>query len=136
MSDEYEILFQCLGQIDPPKRLSKIILTQIAIKEKHAMLVRLCFAVAASAVSFVAMIPAFMYMFAEFYQSNFYTYVLLLFSDGSTTLLYWKEFVLSLAESLPLVGITLVLTTIFVFLGSLRLMARYRRTVFLPAQFI
>ncbi len=117
--------------IEPPERLCGNILGQIKLEERRTARLRLFFVGSVFLASFAALIPAFQYFIREFYQSGSYQYLSLLFSDGGAVLSYWKEFTLSIAESLPVLGITAVLATIFVFLGSLRLAIRDLKTAFL-----
>lgn len=64
---------------------------------------------------------------AQFTQSGFYEYASLLSSDSNILTSYWKEFTLSLTESLPLTSITLSLLLLCIMGISLRGVAyRYR----------
>lgn len=60
----------------------------------------------------------------ELTQSGFYEYLSLIFSDSGSVATYWKEFIFSLAESIPTVSIMLILTLLSLFLLSLRHIAR------------
>ncbi len=53
-------------------------------------------------------------------QTGFYEYMSLLASDGKYIGTYWKEFMLSVTESLPVTNITLSLLLVFVLLFSIR----------------
>ena len=67
------------------------------------------------------------YMLRGFYQSSFYDYFSLLFSDPDIIFTYWREFVLSLAEATPFIGITVSLITIGILLVSIRIFANNLR---------
>lgn len=127
--------FWNLSQIDPPHGLLKSILGRILREQRQHARVRLAVWVSGVLGAGAGLVPAMRYAGQEFSQSGFYAYVSLLFSDGSVVVLNsWKEFGLLLAESLPLMGVTLVLATLLVLLGSIRLMARDMKTAFLSVQ--
>lgn len=108
-------------EIEPPKELYHRILTQITLAKRRRVRIRLSLLSVTIAGSAVALIPAAQYTVKEFAQSGFYQYLLLAFSDSGTLALYWREYMFTLVESLPLIGVTLVLSGIFVLLGSLKL---------------
>jgi hypothetical protein len=81
------------------------------------------------------MIAAFRYALGSFAQSGFSTYASLLSSDGSILFLYWKEFTLSIIESLPLMSMTIFLATIFALLLSLKLTLQYLKSAYGTARF-
>ena len=59
-----------------------------------------------------------------FTQSGFYEYLSLAFSDGGAVVSYWKEFALTLADSLPVTSIILCLVAVFMLLVSIKQGAR------------
>jgi hypothetical protein len=67
------------------------------------------------------------YAAREIAVSNFPSYVSLLFSDAGSLALVWKEFLFSLVESLPLLGLTLAAAAVFALLISIRLGIRYTK---------
>ena len=71
-------------------------------------------------VSLFSLIPAFKALTLDFSQSGFYDYFSLLFSNGDSIVNFWKEFLLILAESLPVLSIALFLLLIFIFFLSLK----------------
>ena len=70
--------------------------------------------------SLVLLLPAFRALSADLKQSGFYEFFWLMFSNGSSIVFLWKEFLLSLAESLPTASIMYTLSLIFVSFLSLR----------------
>lgn len=107
--------------IDPPERLYLSILARIGSEKRRLALIRLAFFGVVAVASLVVVIPSFQYVAREFAQSGFYEYLFLIFSDSGVVLASWKEFALSLAESLPITEITIFLVTVFVFLVSAKL---------------
>ena len=84
-------------------------------------------------VSIFGLVASVRYMIREFYQSGFYTYFSLVFSDTNTIVVYWRELSLSLVETMPMVGITISLIAVCVFLISLRMLVKNTKGVFLLA---
>ncbi len=74
--------------------------------------------------SLFGLMPAFKILMANFSQSGFYEYFSLAFSSSGTLIIYWKDFLLLLAESLPAMSMILFLTLILVFLFSLKYITR------------
>ena len=131
MRQDYERLFRSLSKNEPPRQLYGSILAHIGLEQRRQARIRCMFLGTTALVSCVALIPAFQYMVQEFYQSSFYQYLSILLSDGASVIPYWKEFTLLLAESTPLFGLTIVLSTIFIFLGSLKLIAKNMKIAFI-----
>jgi len=109
-----------LTEVDPPEALSLRVLACIQAEKRRLARIRLYLFGTVSTFSFVALFPAFQYTLSEIASSGFYDYASLLISDTSSLLPYWKEFTLSLVETLPVFGIVLSLALIFLMLESLR----------------
>lgn len=130
MTDKYSELFKELNQINPPLGLGQNILAQIQLKKKHDAKVNLTFFGGAVLMSLVGSIFAFRWAGQALAQSGFYQSLSLIFSDGAAMLTYWQEFALSVAESLPMVEITVFLAAIFALLESLKLTIKNLKTAF------
>lgn len=72
------------------------------------------------ASSIVGLVFVIKNIFAQFTQSGFYEYISLLSSDGSVVTTYWKEFILTLTESVPVTSIIICLVLIAAFVAALR----------------
>jgi len=129
---DFEKLFKNLNRLEPPQFLMGNILAAIEIKKRRAARLRLALFGSFALASLTALIPAVQYFIAEISQSGFYQYFSLLFSDWNLVITYWNDFVLSLAEALPVLAITSVLSAVFVFLGSLRLAVNQIKFAFSP----
>jgi hypothetical protein len=110
-----------INQVEPPKDLLGSILSKIEFQEAKTAKNKSLFFGVISLFSTIALIPAIQFTIQEFSQSAFYSYLSLAISDGDMIIKYWKEFSLSLAESAPLLGITITLAIILALLGSLKL---------------
>lgn len=124
MSDNYEKLFQNLERLEPSEKLRARILARIDFKIKRFATIRLVFSALATTASLVAVIPSFQYATREFSQSGFYRYFSLIFSDSGAVIASWREFSLSLIESLPITEAVIFLATIFASLLFARLTAK------------
>jgi len=80
-------------------------------------------------------VPAYSYMLSELAGSGFRGYVSLLLSDGVTLTVYWKEFGLTILESFPTVGVTLLCASILVALGMFRLAVKNFDAAIIHPQF-
>ena len=109
-----------LTEVDPPEELSARVLLSIQAEKQRIACIRLYLFGTVSAVSFVALFPALQYTFSEIASSGFNDYASLIFSDTASLLPYWKEFTLSLVETLPVFGLIISLGLVFVLLESLR----------------
>lgn len=107
----------------PYKLVDSIFARIIETKRKNARR-RSIFYVSVACLSLIAFIPATRFAISEFYRTGFYDYLSLAVTDSSTILLSWKEFLLSLADSLPVIAITFALSVIFTFAGSLFMAVR------------
>ncbi len=71
----------------------------------------------------VAFVPAFGALQTAFSQSGFAQFVSLIFIDPAMTIAHWNEFLLSILESFPTISIAEVFAALFLFLGSMRMLA-------------
>lgn len=124
MSDNYERLFQNLERFEPSEKLRARILARIDFEKRRSARIWLAFFGAGATASLVAIIPSFQYVVREFSQSGFYRYFSLIFSDSDAVIASWREFALSLIESLPITEVAIFLAAIFAFLLFARLTAK------------
>src|SRR3989344_2995718 len=113
MANEYDF--------EPPERLYGNILIRIEREKNRAARIRFAVLGTTALASTLALIPAYQYAASEFTQSGFLQYLSVVFSDSSIAAVYWKEFALTLAESAPVLGATILLSVIFALLGSFAL---------------
>ena len=112
-----------MGGIELKNELRKKILTSIKQEEIRRARVYVFTGLTAFMASSFGVVFTFKYMFQGFYQSSFYSYFSLFFSDPDIAFSYWKELSLSLVESAPLLGITFSLTMLGILLTSIRMLA-------------
>lgn len=100
--------------------LSKNIWQSIAKHNKHIIRLKLWMFSFIGLVSFVGIIPAWNALSLDLTHSGIYEYFSLIFSNNGSLLLYWKEFLYSLAESLPTMSIAISFSLLFIFFLSLK----------------
>ena len=112
-----------MNEIDPPDTLRKSILLAIGREERRRARLFLIVSITAVPLSVLGIVFSIQYMVQGFYQSSFHNYFSLLLSDPDIVLTYWREFALSLADSIPFAGMTISLITIAALLISIRIFA-------------
>ena len=108
-------------------------LTLIKREKRHTQ-IKLWLFVLAGIASLVGLVPAFKILGSDLTQSGFYEYLSLAFSDSGLILSAWKEFMFSLAESLPILSIVFTLSLVFIFFLSLKYAMKqiFRNQLLLP----
>ena len=119
MQDKLTKIFQKAKYESDPSLASGIWLA-ITMREKRIAQYKLLAFALTGLASLGGLVPAFKILLGDFARSGFYEYFSLIFSDGRSILSYWKEFVFSLAESLPTMSIILTLSLIFILILSLK----------------
>ena len=122
-----------MDKLKPPKELREKILFSINKEEIRRAKTYFLVSVTTGLVSIFGLIFSVRYMIQEFYQSSFYSYLSLIFSDPSVVLSYWKELSMSLLETLPILGITISLIAVYVLLVSIRTLVKNTRGILIPS---
>ena len=119
-----------LAPIEPPQGLYAAVMARVELAKRRAAQMRAgLFGIIALASSAV-LVPALAYMSNQLYASGFYDYLSLLSSEHSLVLTYWREFGLSLIESLPSLALLLVLPTVVALVWSLARLIKNVRSGF------
>jgi hypothetical protein len=92
----------------------------IVLRDKKITRIKLWIFACAGFASLAGLLPAIKILFTDLAKSGLYEYFSLIFSDGGSIISYWKEFIFSLAESLPIMSMIFALSLTFVFFLSLR----------------
>lgn len=120
---------------EPPKGLFNKIMARIQEERRlltiKRQLVIFSLGVAGSAIAFI---PAFKMLQTGLYESGFLQFFSLIFSDFGTVISYWQNFVMSLLETLPIINLAILLTIIFVFMGSLKFLVKDIKIIFTSAK--
>jgi hypothetical protein len=126
-------LFSGDENIKLPQGLLTAVLARVHFEQKRAAKKELVLVGSLTLGSLAAIIPAFSYFISSFIQSSFYQYLSVIFSDGTSVLIYWKEILMSLAESVPFWPIIIFSAVLVVFLWSASRATRDAKVLFLPA---
>lgn len=108
-----------LNRFSPQKDLELSIISRIKKEERKSSIVHSWTTGTIAIMSCISLVPSFIYLGKSVQTSGFYDFVSLSFSEGISLLSYWKEFSLSLAESLPFLGLIVLLALLAIFVWSL-----------------
>jgi len=110
-------LFQPIGE---PSGLFAVVCQRIEqAKVARARIRSAAFAVT-SVLSLVGLVMSSSSVSSGFAQSGFSQYLSLLFSDAGVISAFWMDFIQSLAESLPILPLAVVLGSFWLFLESIK----------------
>jgi hypothetical protein len=105
---------------NPELKLSDDIWRSIVIRQRRKITINTISNILATSFFVALFVPIIEDLTLQFTQSGFYNYMSLLFSDTHSVTLYWKEFMLSLADSLPMTNLILSAGLIFIILLFIR----------------
>lgn len=103
----------------PETDLANKIWHNILVRDRRIAYLKLASFSFVGIASLVGLVPMFKILANDFTQSGFYEYLSLAFSKGGLFSSFWKEFIFTLAESLPTMSIIFSLTLLFIFFLSL-----------------
>ena len=108
-----------LSITEPPAGLFEAIMARIDAAKRRGAQIRAALFGAATFLCALTLVPVLQYTAEQLYASGFYDYLSLVASDHSLVLTYWREFGLSLVESLPSLALLLLLPIAAGFVWSL-----------------
>ncbi len=117
-----------MDKLQPSKELRSAVLSGLRQEERRRARVYLSISALVGIFSLAGLYASIRYVIEALYQSGFFTYLSLLFSDTSAVFAYWQEFAFSLAETLPFWGIVASLSMFGFLLISLRTIMLYARS--------
>lgn len=123
-------LKRLFAELQAPESLYRAVHMRISALERRAARIRMTIFGILSLVSLAALVPALQYTAEQFYVSGFYDYTKLIFSDSSLVVTYWREFGLSLVDSLPSLALLLLIPIVALLIWSLKRTAQTARTAF------
>jgi hypothetical protein len=123
-------LHRTLQAVEPPQGLYAAVMTRIDAARRRTAQLRAGAFAALALISGAVLVPVAQYTAAQLYASGFYDYLSLALSDHSSVTTYWREFGLSLLESLPSLALLLLLPIVVALVWSLvRLVTNARMAV-------
>lgn len=121
MHNDYKKLFSYLPEKEAPEWLVGDAMLQIrAKKKKGATYMRIFLFGSMTLIASITFVLVSREFYSEFSQSGFLQFISLLFSDAKVVATYWQDFLMSLAESLPVFATVGILGSVFLFLFSMR----------------
>jgi len=104
--------------ISIPQNLVNNIVLRMDEKARHNSKIKALGLSLVSISSFLLSIPIIFQIITSFTQSGLYNYLSLISTDSDVLVRYWKDIAISLAESLPVLGIASLLAVLAVFVWS------------------
>ncbi|MCX6788632.1 MAG: hypothetical protein WCO21_03230 [bacterium] len=130
MHKDYQKLFESFEPVEPPEQLFHDTMLRIDAKKRRvAMYARIGFFGVTSATALLVLAPIWNGFYVELTQSGFSQLSSLIFSDGGTIMTYWQDFILSLAESLPILSAIGLVGSVLLFLVSTERLIRNVRAL-------
>jgi len=108
-------------ELVPTADLAERVVVRLRREEKKRDRRNLFLSAASVVVSLGALVPALMWFLRDIMQSGFIQFSSLIFSDGVALVGYWREFGLSLLESLPFGSLVTCLVILLVAVASLQM---------------
>ena len=105
-------------EMSMPKNLVEGIILRVNKKAQEKAKVKTLGLSFVSLLSLIASFPIISQVTNSFTQSGAYNYLSLVFSDSDLMIIYWKEILLTLAESIPAISIISLLAVVAVFVWS------------------
>ncbi len=110
----------CDSQVEPRHHLCADICHVILLREKRDRHIKLFGYSIIATISLIAIIPATTSLVHQFGQSGFGQYASLAISDAGALTGYWRQFTVTLVESIPGASLALVLGTVLILGWSTR----------------
>ena len=124
-----------LIEAEPSPALYQAVLRHIDRERARRAKIRFAGLSVLAFASLGSMIPAFQYAVQEFARTGAFQYLSLVFSDGSLMAMYWKEFIMTIVESIPILGIAFLLSAVALFLASVTLAIKNMRVIMLEYKY-
>ena len=125
-----EYMNKLLSEIEPSSKLKSSILQNIKKEEIKISIYKIFFGSIASISSIALAVIAIINISKDFYQSGLYEYLSLLFSDGASLISNWQSYAMSIVESLPILTITVMFASVWIFMISMNAIMKNSRVAF------
>ena len=116
MNQNLHNLFKNIAEIEPEKGLERRILRKIELESEWQKKKKLALVDSGILLSLGALVFSVLNFWGAIIQSEFWSLISLAFSDAGTVLSFWKDYALSLLETLPVLEIAAILAPIFAIL--------------------
>jgi len=119
MDQKLEQLFKNISQINPPERLTGLVLARIEKIQKRRFWTKIALSTLGAFVSAGVAVYFFIIFKESILFSEFWSILSLVFSDASVVATHYQEFFFSLLETLPSMTFAIILIPIFTLLLSI-----------------
>lgn len=119
MSQNIRKLFEATQVVGLSAGLDKLVYCRLEQEQKKRAKRRLLIFGLADLLSVSGLVASFLYLVNLMVGSGFYNYLSLVWSDRGSLALYWHELLLSIVESLPVLGVITFLGVALILLLSL-----------------
>ena len=109
---------QLFNMIEPSAGLRNSIMYRIEREEMKKAMYKIVFSSAVSILSAFFAIFSAINIIKDASQSGLSEYLSLMISDGYVVVSYWQTYIMSVAESLPIVPITIIIASVCFFIWS------------------
>ncbi len=103
-----------IKEYEVTSKLKQIVLARISQAEIKQARFESVFSYFFVVISSIASVGAFWWIYQDATQTGLLNSLSLLFTDSGAVLSYWKEFLLSVTESLPVVSLVAVFVSLFI----------------------
>ena len=110
---------QLFSTIEPSRALKNSIINKIKIEETKKTIYKIVFSSAVSLASVSVAVFSIINIIKDASQSGLSEYLSLLSSDGALISTFWQTYVMSVIESLPIIPITIVVASVWIFAWSI-----------------
>jgi len=119
MDSEIKKIFQNI-LVNPENHLSKEIWRSLVARENKKHLTKTIIYFSTVLVSLILLVPSILNLIDKFSLGGFSEYASLIFTDGSIIITYWKEFIFSILNSIPLMSFVLCSGLLLVLFVSIK----------------
>lgn len=135
MGGLYKEYIRSIKVLPPPEGLESRIITRIRRASILKARIRLALSSCGTVIAGALVLPAYSYTASELAESGFGSYASLILSDGAMLTAFWKEFGLTLLESFPILGVTMLCAAVLLSLSMLRLATKNFSVAIIHRQF-
>lgn len=118
MNEEFKRILNIVEEIEVPDDLVQGILNRVDGKIRQQSRVKALSFSLISTTSLIISIPIIKAVITSFTQSGIYNYLSLIFSDSDIVITYWKEILMTIAESIPAISVIALLSIATIFIWS------------------
>lgn len=121
-------------KVDLPNNLEEVLIFRMRQFARRRVVRQAFLFIGLNLTSVVCLVLAGYYLIQAFTSSGFDYYLSLFYTDSLTIIIYWRQFFLALAESLPSITLLLLLLSVIVWVWSIGKTLSKTRFILLTAK--